>query len=68
MSERIYEKQGDTLLKPKEELIRCKDCKHWNEWENGTGTCQRSENGCNWFGVDADDYCSYAERMESDEE
>lgn len=30
MNERIYEKQGDTLLKPKEEIIRCKDCRHVN--------------------------------------
>lgn len=43
-------------------LIRCKDCKHWHEWENGTGSCQRSENGFNWFGTDMTDYCSFAER------
>lgn len=62
MSERIYEKDGDTLLKPKEEIIRCKECKHWHEWENGTGSCQRSENGCFWFGTNMNDYCSFAER------
>ena len=47
-----------------EEIVRCKDCKHWHEWENGTGTCQRSENGCFWFGTDMTDYCSFAERKE----
>lgn len=46
------------------EVIRCKDCKHWHEWENGTGMCQRSENSCFWFGVDFDDYCSFGERSE----
>lgn len=28
-TERIYEKDG-TLLKPKEVIIRCKDCKHYD--------------------------------------
>ena len=50
----------------KESIIHCKDCKHWHEWENGTGSCHRS--GMMWVGSDYDDYCSYAERMESDAE
>ena len=45
-------------------LVRCKDCKYWNEWENMTGSCHRSENGYNWFGVDATDFCSFGERRE----
>ena len=49
-----------------EPIISCKDCKHWHEWENGTGSCHRS--GMMWVGSDYDDYCSYAERMESDAE
>ena len=44
------------------EIIQCKDCNHWNELENGTGFCHRSENGYNWFGVDATDFCSFAKR------
>ena len=51
-------------LEEQEEIIYCKDCKNWNEWENGTGSCHRSENRYNWFGVDATDYCSMAERVE----
>lgn len=51
-----------------QEPICCKDCKHWHGWDNGTGICHRSTNGCFWFGTDANDYCSFAERMESDEE
>lgn len=47
-----------------EEVVRCKDCKHYNEWQNGTGSCQRSENSYFWFGVDFNDYCSFGERSE----
>ena len=36
-------------------IVRCKDCKHWRKWENGTGHCRRSENPHFWFGSDADD-------------
>lgn len=47
-----------------EAIIRCKDCKNYCEWENGTGSCNRSNNGYNWFGVDSTDFCSFAERKE----
>lgn len=50
------------------EVVRCKDCKHWHEWENGTGSCQRSENSCFWVGVDFDDYCSFGERKDGESE
>lgn len=46
-------------------VVRCRDCKHWHEWENGTGSCHRSENGCTRFGVDATDYCSFGEREDA---
>lgn len=47
-----------------DKLVLCRDCKHWHEWENGTGYCHRSGNdyNWNWFGVDATDYCSFGER------
>ena len=48
-----------------EPIIRCKDCKHWHEWENGTGDCHRSDM---WVGTDYDDYCSCAEPKGGDEE
>ena len=41
-----------------EEIIHCKDCKHWHEWENGAGSCHRSD--IMWVGSDYDDYCSFA--------
>lgn len=49
------------------QVVRCKNCKHWSEWENGCGSCHRSENGYNWFGVDATDYCSFGERRGEDD-
>lgn len=39
MKERIYER-ADTLLKPKEEVIRCKDCKHLELKDFVHGTCK----------------------------
>ena len=50
----------------KEPIIYCKDCKHWHEWENGTGSCHRSD--IMWVGSDYDDYCSFAEKRGSDGE
>ena len=45
------------------EVVRCKDCEHWHEWENGTGSCDRS-GSVFWTGTDADDFCSYGERAD----
>lgn len=44
--------------------VRCKDCKCWTEWDNGTGSCSRF--ALDWVGTDADDFCSMGER-EDDE-
>jgi len=54
MSERIYERESDTLLKPKEEIVRCKDCKYFND-----GDCTELPKI-----VSETDYCSFAERKE----
>ena len=48
------------------EVVRCKDCKYWKEWESRTGSCHRSENGYNWFGVDSTDYCSFGEKKDGE--
>lgn len=50
--------------RPTKGLVYCRECKNWHEWEHGTGSCHRSENGYNWFGVDSDDYCSFGERKD----
>lgn len=42
-----------------QEQILCKDCKHWYEWSDGTGSCHRKSM---WTGTGATDYCSHAER------
>ena len=57
---KVAESEEEAL--EQESIIRCKDCKHWHEWENGTGSCHRS--GIMWVGSDYDDYCSFAERKE----
>ena len=41
-------------------VVRCKDCKCWTEWDNGTGSCSRF--ALDWIGTDADDFCSFGER------
>lgn len=46
------------------EVVRCKDCKHWNDWGLGAGSCERSKNGYFWFGTDLNDFCSFGERSE----
>lgn len=43
-------------------VVRCKDCKCWTEWSNGTGSCSRF--ALDWIGTDADDFCSMGERRE----
>lgn len=48
----------------KVDVVHCEECKHYNEWQNGTGNCQRSDNSYFWFGVDFNDYCSFGERRE----
>lgn len=45
-------------------VVRCKDCKHWTEWANGTGSCSRF--ALDWIGTDADDFCSMGERKDND--
>ena len=62
-----YEQALDEIIKvlEQEPIIHCKDCKHWHEWENGAGSCHRSD--IMWVGSDYCDYCSFAEKRGSDE-
>lgn len=59
-----------------EEIVRCKDCKHWHE---STGWCDKRScfiddegepchpsESPNWKMFDANDFCSYGERRNSD--
>ena len=46
---------------PSIDIVRCKECKHW--WNKyGDSTCMLHSD----FTVDADDFCSYGERKESE--
>lgn len=45
-------------------VVRCKDCKCWAEWANGTGSCNRF--ALDWIGTDADDFCSMGERKDDE--
>ena len=45
-------------------IVRCKDCKCWTEWSNGTGSCSRF--ALDWLGTDADDFCSMRERKDDE--
>ena len=56
----------DAITIEQEPIIHCKDCKHWHEWEHGTGSCHRSD--IMWVGSDYCDYCSFAEKRGSDGE
>lgn len=46
-------------LEPVTELIRCKDCKYYEETDETIGTCLLTESGAHVKG-----YCSWAERKE----
>ena len=57
------------LLKPYEEIVRCKDCKH--KVVTVVGEYNPQDIVCSYWasdGLTENDFCSYAERMESDEE
>ena len=41
---------------PSIDIVRCGECKHWNN-ETDMTYCDRTV----WFGTDADDYCSFGE-------
>ena len=41
------------------DLIRCKDCKYWNN-ETDLTYCEKKL----WLGTDATDYCSFGERAD----
>lgn len=49
------------------EVVRCKDCKHWN---SETGFCNMNSHfsmyGLDWDMFNDDDFCSYGERKDGD--
>lgn len=65
MTERIYEKDG-ALLKPKEKIIRCKDCRHADKMIFDVSRPCKRILGSIW--VKDNDFCPYGKRKESDNE
>lgn len=57
MIERIYEKSDSVLLKPKEEIVRCKDCKYVVLKDFIRGTCKHRTGE-----LSPDGYCDKGER------
>lgn len=54
-----------------DEVVRCKDCKYWQErWHDNSinqiwGECHQARNEReHYYETEADGYCSYAERKE----
>lgn len=49
------------------EVVRCEDCKYWDNWGFGGGGCEREyeEDGVSKRWLDSD-FCSYGERREAD--
>jgi hypothetical protein len=55
---------GHILSAPSLDLVRCAECKHWQDNNGGYPTTE-----CRWGHdetPDADDFCSYGERKESE--
>ena len=68
MSEWVCEfhEPGSWAFEQKEEIVRCRDCKHYEE----TDTMFGFDNTCNWWAeeptVDPDGFCAWGERREND--
>ena len=51
------------------EVVRCKDCKHWNHMEDGIGDCTNLRFHLTGHAdptMGADDFCSCGERKDND--
>ena len=71
MTEIIYEETTDfdgvTCYIKRGVLVRCKDCKHYDNSE-GIGWCELNSKfypyGFDWHSFSEDDFCSYGERKD----
>lgn len=57
--------EGQTPAVDAVEVVRCRECKHWNEDALACDTLPwvNSSEHANWY---AEDFCSYGERREDD--
>ena len=71
MSEEIYEittdADGVDCYIKRGNLVRCKDCKHWND-RNGLCKMHSLPLVGAFYGTSEDDYCSVGERKEQEHE
>lgn len=65
MSEHIYW-QDDSGLYKREEIVRCRDCKHYEYWEfrDGRTAHDCARGGDYLFDTEPDGFCAWAERKE----
>ena len=66
MKEYIYAKESDTLLKPVQELVRCKDCRFSDVMISDVLRPCKHNLCAVW--VKDNDFCSRGERREREEE
>lgn len=55
----FYIPRGLSIILEQKELIMCRNCKHYDQYEDGTGYC--FENRINMY---PDGYCSKAEKRD----
>lgn len=74
MSEHIIETEmfGDTAFvtippkEPKEEIVRCRDCKHFFDWPYDGPRCSHWASTDLYPVVEPDGFCAWGERKEVD--
>lgn len=66
----IDDNKGGTSCITEEEVVRCKDCKWCKHYEQDEQDCYFCINAYGMYGDDRaeDDYCSYGERKEQEDE
>lgn len=67
-----YETAQENMPKDAVEVVRCKDCKHYVDAgtipnKSCCGFCTKL-GAVSYYGVDANDYCSFGERKGGDDE
>ncbi len=61
--DRIYEKYSTLPTVDAAEVVRCKDCKHWNQSGGLESYCTNPDGLDNY--ARHDDFCSYGERKDN---
>lgn len=59
---KMFERVVDRLPPAQPEIVRCKDCRYWEDVMNGKGYCKDMSGFGRWW--KDNDFCSRAERRE----